>query len=313
MRKILITGACGFVAQHMIRHIQQQDPDAELFGIDVAPACPWETMGIRYRQLDLIDKEKLAAFLAELAPDWIIHLASVSSVSASWQKPVESFINNTNIFLNIVEALHRLGLKTRLLSVGSSEEYGNYPPEKMPLREEYELHPNNPYSVARVSQELLSRLYAKSYGLDIVITRSFNHIGPGQRDTFVVASFIRQLKELARHPGSGVLHVGNIEIIRDFLDVRDVADAYYRLLETGKSGEVYNVCSGRGVKLRTVIDRIAALLGIEVKIKVDPARVRPADNLIIIGDNAKLRAATGWEPHHTLEATLGEMIRSLDA
>lgn len=313
MRKILITGVCGFVAQHLIRHLLQREPDSELFGVDVAPVCPWESLGVRYRQLDLIDKESLAAFLAELAPDWIIHLASVSSVSASWQKPVESFINNTNIFLNIVEALHRLGLKTRLLSVGSSEEYGNYPPEKMPLREEYELHPNNPYSVARVSQELLSRLYAHSYGLDIVITRSFNHIGPGQRDTFVVPSFVRQLVELSRHNGRGVLHVGNIEIIRDFLDVRDVADAYYRLLRTGRSGEIYNVCSGRGTRLRTVIDTIAGFLGVDVDIQVDPARVRPADNLVIIGDNSKLRAATGWEPRHTLEATLKEMIRSLDA
>ena len=145
------------------------------------------------------------------------------------------------------------------------------------------------------------------------MTRSFNHIGPGQRDTFVVPSFVRQLVELSRHNGRGVLHVGNIEIIRDFLDVRDVADAYYRLLRTGRSGEIYNVCSGRGTRLRTVIDTIAGFLGVDVDIQVDPARVRPADNLVIIGDNSKLRAATGWEPHHTLEATLGEMIRSLDA
>lgn len=311
MRKILITGACGFVAQYMIRHILQQEPDAEISGIDVVPACQREAPGFRYRQLDLNNREATAALLAELAPDWIIHLAAASSVSASWRQPAETFLNNTGIFLNIVEALHHFKLKTRLLSVGSSEEYGSYPPEKMPLSEEYELHPGNPYAVARVSQELLSRLYARSYGVDIVMTRSFNHIGPGQRDTFVVPSFVRQLVELARHPG-GALHVGNIEIIRDFLDVRDVADAYYRLLQVGHSGEVYNVCSGRGTRLRTIIDKITALLGIEVEIRIDPARVRPTDNPVIIGDNSKLRAATGWEPRHTLDATLQKMIHALD-
>ena len=199
MRKILITGACGFVAQHLIRHILQQENDSEILGVDVAPVCASESMGIRYRQLDLTGRTELAALLEKFAPDWIIHLAAVSSVSDSWQRPEECFLNNTGIFLNLVEALRLLGLKSRLLSVGSSEEYGPYPTEKMPLREEYELHPGNPYAVARVAQEQLSRLYAQNYGLDIVMTRSFNHIGPGQRDTFVVPSFVRQLVELSRH------------------------------------------------------------------------------------------------------------------
>ncbi len=312
MRKILITGVCGFVAQHLIRHLLQREPDSELFGVDVAPVCPWKNMGVRYRQLDLTDRTELAALLEKFAPDWIIHLAAVSSVSDSWRRPEKCFLNNTGIFLNLVETLRLLGLKSRLLSVGSSEEYGSCSPEKMPLREEYELHPDNPYAVARVAQEQLSRLYAYSYGLDIVMTRSFNHIGPGQRDTFVIPSFVRQLVELSRHPGGGVLHVGNIEIIRDFLDVRDVADAYYRLLQVGNSGEVYNVCSGRGTRLRTIIDEITRHLGIEVEIRVDPARIRPTDNPVIIGDNSKLRAATGWEPRHMLDATLQKMIRALD-
>ena len=159
----------------------------------------------------------------------------------------------------------------------------------------------------------LSRLYAQNYGLDIVMTRSFNHIGPGQRDTFVVPSFARQLVELSRKSGDKVLHTGNVEVIRDFLDVRDVADAYCRLLETGKSGEVYNVCSGIGTRLHSVIDKIADLLRIEVELRVDPARLRPVDNPVTIGDNTRLRTATGWEPRHTLEATLNEMIRSLNA
>lgn len=313
MKKILITGAGGFVAQHLIRHILQQESDSEILGVDVAPVCASESMGIRYRQLDLTGRTELAALLEKFAPDWIIHLAAVSSVSDSWRKPEECFLNNTGIFLNLVEALRLLGLKSRLLSVGSSEEYGPYPTEKMPLREEYELHPGNPYAVARVAQEQLSRLYAQNYGLDIVMTRSFNHIGPGQRDTFVVPSFVRQLVELSRKSGDKVLHTGNVEVIRDFLDVRDVADAYCRLLETGKSGEVYNVCSGIGTRLHSVIDKIADLLRIEVEILVDPARLRPSDNPVMIGDNARLRAATGWEPRHTLEATLNEMIRSLNA
>ena len=162
--------------------------------------------------------------------------------------------------------------------------------------------------MARVAQEMLSKLYADSYALNIMMTRSFNHIGPRQRDIFVIPSFVKQLVEIKRSGGKGTMRVGNLDIVRDFLDVRDVVDAYWRILTMGKPGEVYNVCSGQGVKLRDIISTTAELLGISPTIEVDPALVRPIDNAIVIGESGKLRENLAWEPKFRFEQTLDDMI-----
>lgn len=199
-------------------------------------------------------------------------------------------------------------MSARILSVGSSEEYGNYPEDKMPLQENYELYPNNPYAVARVSQELLSKLYASSLGVDIVMTRSFNHIGPRQREAFVISSFVKQLVDIANHKQENKMLVGNTNIVRDFLDVRDVVDAYYKIVTKGIRGRVYNVCSGTGNRLSDIINEVSILLNITPKIEVDAERFRPADNMVIIGDNSKLKQDLGWSPKYLLTQTLQDMI-----
>lgn len=306
MKRILITGINGFVGGYFVRHLRNTEPATEIFGVDVALTCVLD--GVHYHQTDLTDYAKTRDFLAENQPDWIVHFAAVSSVAASWQSPVLSFLNNTNIFLNIVEGVRSLGLKSRILSVGSSEEYGNYPAEEMPLREDYRLNPCNPYAVARVSQEMLSRLYADSYGLDIVMTRSFNHVGPGQRNIFVVASFIDQIIDMIGSSDSCVLKTGNLEIVRDFLDVRDVVEAYRKLLTDGRRGEVYNVCSGSGYRLRDVVGKIAAELDVSLVCEEMSDRIRNSDNYIIVGDNTKLCKDLGWKPRHEFYGTLREMI-----
>ena len=207
-----------------------------------------------------------------------------------------------------MEAVRAECPSARLLSIGSSEEYGNYPPEAMPLREEYELRPCNPYAVARVAQEMLSKLYAESYGLNIMMTRSFNHIGPRQKDIFVVPSFVKQLVEIRKNGGKGIIRVGNIDIIRDFLDVRDVVDAYYRILTQGTPGEVYNVCSGQGIRLGDIISITANILSIEPNIKVDPILIRPADNAVIIGACSRLQNDLAWKQAFSLEQTMHDII-----
>ena len=208
-----------------------------------------------------------------------------------------------------MENVRLLDLPCTILSVGSSEEYGNYPIEEMPLQETYQLHPSNPYSVARTAQEMLAELFVNGYGMNIVLTRSFNHIGPWQRDTFVISSFVKQLVECKLSGKPAVLHTGNVEIIRDFLDVRDVVDAYYKLLHNGKNGEVYNICSGEGTRLRTIIETLGKLLDMEVTIQTDPSRIRPTDNLVIIGDNSKLKQTISWDLTHTLTDSLQDMIK----
>lgn len=307
-KKFLITGVCGFVARYFIEYLQENNIPAQILGLDIASQCTINAENFKYKQTDLTNKAVLKEILENFEPDYIIHLASISSVSQSWKEPVDSFVNNTNIFLNLAESVRELNLSARILSVGSSEEYGNYPEDKMPLQESYELYPNNPYAVARVSQELLSKLYASSLGVDIVMTRSFNHIGPRQREAFVISSFVKQLVDIANHKQENKMLVGNTNIVRDFLDVRDVVDAYYKIVTKGIRGRVYNVCSGTGNRLSDIINEVSILLNITPKIEVDAERFRPADNMVIIGDNSKLKQDLGWSPKYLLTQTLQDMI-----
>ncbi len=306
MKKYLITGCCGFVARYFVELLRSEG-GAEIVGVDIPQRCVLEAEDFRYERMNLTERHDIYRLLESFRPDYIVHLASVSSVADSWKAPVESFVNNTNIFLNIADGVRELKLNSRILSVGSSEEYGNRPVSDMPLREDYQLRPNNPYSVARVSQELISKLYADSFGVDIVMTRSFNHIGPSQRDVFVVPSFVKQLVEIKRC-GGGVMKTGDISIVRDFLDVRDVVKAYHKILLSGAKGEVYNVCSGEGVSLESVICEISSILEVKPRVELDPSRVRPADNAVIIGDNSKLVSTLGWKRSYTLNDTLKDMV-----
>lgn len=309
MNRILITGCNGFVARYFVEYFRANAIAADFVGIDVADTCL--IARISYAQMDLMDVGCLKKLLATYKPTHIAHFASVSSVSQSWEMPAESFTNNTNIFLNIAETVRKLGLSPRILSIGSSEEYGNYPLHALPLKEHYQLRPCNPYAIARVAQEMISKLYADSYGLEVMMTRSFNHIGPGQREIFAVPSFIRQMLD-AKAGNRAVISVGNVDVVRDFLDVRDVVDAYYKILFFGRKGDVYNVCSGVGHALREVISQIAEIIQFSPELIVDPDKVRPTDNHIIIGDATKLMNDLNWRPSISLELSLRQTIALMD-
>lgn len=309
----MITGFSGFVSQHFIRYICQKDGQIEILGIDMRePDFDYHNIGkganIRFLKKNLLD-DNLYEIFQSYRPDYVLHLASYSSVAYSWKQPSESFINNTNIFLNIVMAINQCGFDTRILSVGSSEEYGNVSEEHLPITESCEMAPLSPYAVARFSQELLSKVFVDSYGLNIVMTRSFNHIGLGQDERFVVPSFIKRIIEIKKSgEKSGIIQTGDLSIVRDFTNVKDVVRAYDILLHKGESGEVYNVCSGQGVRLSEVVKMIADIAGIAIETKVNPKYVRPNDNKRIIGSFEKLRRNFGWRPQIDLKATLKEMI-----
>jgi GDP-4-dehydro-6-deoxy-D-mannose reductase len=313
MDRYLITGFSGFVSRHFLEFLDKQEENAAVLGIDLHEPT-FDLNGFRhlkcsFEQLDLLDKERMQNAICQFQPTYILHLAAYSSVAFSWQNPILSFQNNTNIFLNLIEAVRSLNLKTRILSVGSSEEYGNVTESDLPLREDLQLKPVSPYAVARVSQEMLSQVYAEGYGVDVVITRSFNHIGPGQKDIFVIPSFAKQLAEGVLKGLKRVEIVsGDLSIVRDFTDVRDVVRAYFLLLKKGKGGEIYNVCSGRGTSLSDVLFMISKELGIEVISKVDPILVRPQDNKVIIGSNEKIRNAIGWVLEISFEKALKDVV-----
>lgn len=312
MEKYLITGFSGFVSEHFLNYLNNQEVAVVVLGIDINhhefDIHSFEYIRCSFEQADLLNKDVLDNIIFQFQPNYIMHLASYSSVAFSWKKPVVSFSNNTNIFLNLLEKVREMNLDCRILSIGSSEEYGNVQEAEMPLREEHSLNPISPYAVARVSQELLSKVYAHGFGMDIIMTRSFNHIGPGQHDLFVISSFAKQLVEASQKQNKGELVTGDTSVIRDFVDVRDVVRAYHSLLKNGKKGEVYNICGGVGTSLKEVICKMADILNIEITTRVDPKLIRPNDNRIIIGSSEKIYQDVGWQKRIPLEQSLKDII-----
>jgi len=314
MKKYLITGFSGFVARHFVEYLEDNETMCSVKGLDIRePEFRFEhykNVKISFEKIDLLSKDQVEYIIHEFQPDYILHLASYSSVAFSWQEPVQSFQNNTNIFLNLVDAVRKLNTDIRILSIGSSEEYGNVSNKDLPLKEDHTVNPVSPYAVARVSQEYLSKVYVTGYGMDIVLTRSFNHIGPMQKTVFFVPSMAKQLVELKQSgKNSGDVVTGDISIVRDFTDVRDVVSAYYLLLKAGKKGNIYNVCSGAGLSLKDIIRLISKQLDIEVNIKVDPRLIRPSDNKKIIGSNEKIKRELSWTNVVPLEQSLKDIIQ----
>lgn len=313
MKKYLITGYAGFVGYHFIAHLNSLVHEKiSVLGVDMNVPhdfSSWKfgNLEITHRAINLMDLEEVRSVVAEFKPECIVHLAAFSSVGKSWKEPALYFSNNTGIFLNILESVREAGLQCKILNIGSSEEYGFVEEKQLPLVEDLRINPANPYAVTKMAQESIAKVYSEGYGMNIVSTRSFNHIGPRQRDVFVVASFAKQVAQ-ASVEGRKTLDMttGNLNVIRDFLDVRDVVSAYGLLLEKGKSGGIYNVCSGEGIPLTAIIDGLSQISGIQIATHTDPSLVRPNDIPKIIGSNRKLREDTGWQRNCTLQQTLAD-------
>jgi len=311
--KILITGFSGFVSQYFLEYLNQVEPNAIVLGIARTKPnfdfAQFDKLHIQFESLDLLDKTAVEKLITQFQPEYILHLAAVSSVAQSWQNPYESFTNNINIFLNIVEPIRVQKISCKILSIGSSEEYGAVDETLLPLTEEHLTKPINPYAAARVSQEILSKIYADGYDVNIVMTRTFNHIGARQTDKFVIASFAKQLVALSKkNTTSNKIITGDTSIVRDFLDVRDVVKAYYLLLIKGTKGEVYNICSGKGIELRDIIDTMSEILNIKVETALNPLLVRPKENKKIVGSYKKINEQLGWQPTISLENSLKDII-----
>lgn len=311
MKKILITGISGFVGGYFVDYVKKTHCNLEICGIS-RNLPDWDfvdagAFSITHYKADLNDLNLIKKIIEETEPDYILHLAAQSSVAESWKSPVDSFLNNTNIFLNIIDTVRRIDKGTRVLSVGSSEQYGIVTNSDLPLKETKQQNPQNPYAVARVSQELLAGIYAEGYGLDICCTRSFNHCGAGQKDKFVISSIVKQFAMISKGLQEPVLHIGNGSIIRDFLDARDVCVAYGLLLKSGRRGEVYNICSGTGRSILEIIEILSEMYDVPVKVRQESSHIRPIDNPMIVGDYSKLNSETGWEPKISFEKSLSSI------
>ena len=313
MDKYLITGFSGFVGKHFLDLLEQNGNAAKVLGIDLYPPKfvyrDRHNIQCEFMRLDLLESNAVQSVLSKFKPDYLLHLASYSSVSFSWKKPILSFQSNTNIFLNILEAVQLNNLPTRILSVGSSEVYGDIEPNDIPITEEHSLNPKSPYAAARASQEMLAKIYSEGFGLDIVLTRSFNHIGPGQSESFVAASYAKQLVGGWKNRESKIsLVVGDLSINRDFTDVRDVVKAYYALLKSGRNGEVYNVCNGTGISLAELLSIMSNKLDVHYTTLTDEKLLRPKDPKVYIGSNEKIKQDIGWKTEISLDNAIVDII-----
>ena len=287
--RVLVTGAAGFVGRHLV-------PRLERDGWDVIAAD---------RELDVADAPTLEARVAESAPDAVVHLAAQSSVADSWRQAALTYRVNYLGARSLLEALRRRAPGARLLLVGSAGVYGSLPPGSPPFDETSPLRPVSPYARTKAAADLLGACYA-ARGLSVLRLRPFNHTGPGQSEGFALSSFARQLAEIEAGRREPELRVGNLDSVRDFLDVEDVVEAYVRLLEGGAAAGAYNVASGVGTRIGELLERLIARSRARPRLRVEAERLRPVDQ--IVGDAGRLRRATGWEPRMPLDTTLERLL-----
>jgi GDP-4-dehydro-6-deoxy-D-mannose reductase len=309
----LITGITGFAGSHLAEYVLAEHPGTTVFG-----TMRWRSRTENIRSIeskvelvecDLRDLSSAKGLIEKVKPERIFHLAAQSFVPSSWNAPAESLTTNILGQLNVFEAVRAAGIDPWIQIACSSEEYGLVHEDETPIKEENPLRPLSPYAVSKVGQDYLGYQYFKSFGTKVVRTRGFNHDGPRRGDVFVSSNFAKQLAAIEKKKKPPVIHVGNLEARRDFTDVRDIVRGYWLALDGGcEPGEAYNLCSGKDYSIQKVLDLLIEMSGLEVEVREDPARLRPSDVPVLLGDATKFHAATGWEPRIPYEQTLSDML-----
>ncbi len=299
--KALVTGAEGFVGPYLIEELLNKDYDVIATHRDKISKLPDEVI---IEKLDILDKERLKEIFEQHSPDWIFHLAAISNVGFSIKNPEITMNVNVEGTKNILDMAEEMERPPAVLIIGSAQEYGT--PKFIPITEEHPLNPTSPYAESKIKCEKLARERAKR-GYNTVVVRSFNHIGPGQLDSFVASSFAKQVAEIEKGKRDSI-KVGNLEAERDFTDVRDIVRAYVSAIEKCEPGEPYNVCSGNGYKIQWILDKLIELSDVKVKVERDPSRMRPSDIPVLIGSNKKFFAVTNWLPKINIEESLKDIL-----
>lgn len=311
--RIGITGVAGFVGRHLIRALREA-PGRELHGgdrLDPEAAGRDPELGphlASYRPVEVGDADALAAWVRETRPEAVIHLAAQASGHDALRDPAGTYRVNALGSLHLLEAVRAEAPGAAVLLVGSADVYGSGPPGER-LREDAPLRPQNPYAVSKAAADALGELYAGTYALRVVRTRTFSHTGPGQQPRFALASFADQLARMDAGLLPPEVRVGNLSGVRDYGDVRDVVRAYELLVARGEPGEVYNVCTGVGHSLDELLRRLIRLSGVRAEVIRDSERVRARDAGHLVGDPARLTARTGWRPSISIEQTLEDLYR----
>ena len=306
--RVLISGAGGFVGNHLAAHLAQAQTNAQLVGTTLFESERVHPAIRENRLIDLKDYAQARDLIADCRPDAVYHLAAQAFVPRSFEEPWETLENNILAQLNIIRACLDLNLRPRILIVSSAEIYGEVSADQLPLDEECAIRPTNPYSVSKVAQDMLGLQYYLSHDLPIMRARPFNHIGPGQNGRFVAPAFAMQIADIEEGARETVINVGNLTAKRDFTDVRDIVRAYHLIVEKGQPGQAYNVASGQAYSIGQLLDILLEYSEIDIDVRVDPARLRPVDVPEIRGDFSKLRRHTGWQPSLSIEETLRDVL-----
>jgi GDP-4-dehydro-6-deoxy-D-mannose reductase len=310
--RALITGITGFAGSHLADYLLTLK-DVQVFGITRWRSRTENIEHLKGRisllECDLRDAFSVRDVLRKTRPDRVYHLAAQSYVPMSWVAPSETLTTNLIGEVNIFEALRQEAmLDTRIQLACSSEEYGLVLPGEVPIKETNSLRPLSPYGVSKVAQDFLGYQYHMSYKMFIVRTRGFNHTGPRRGEVFVTSNFAKQIAEIEKGKKEPVIYVGNLDAVRDFTDVRDTVRAYYLSLEKGESGEIYNICTGKGYKVREMLDILLSFSKVKITTKQDEKRMRPSDVELLVGDRTKFEKQTGWKPVIPFEKTMEDLL-----
>ena len=309
--KVLITGITGFVGSHLADYLLSLG-SIEIHGIERWRSRTENIEHIRDKiklvGCDIRDSISVTETIGKIKPDKIFHLAAQSFVPSSWQAPQESLTTNIIGELNVFEAVRAVNINPVIQIAGSSEEYGLVLPDELPIKETNPLRPLSPYAVSKVGQDFLGYQYYKSYNMNIIRTRAFNHTGPRRGEVFASSNFAKQIVEIEKNKREPVIFVGNLDARRDFSDVRDVVRAYWLATEKCLPGEVYNISSGKALSIKEMLDLLLKISKVKVEIKQDSARMRPSDVNVLLGDNTKFCKQTGWKPEIPFEQTLKDLL-----
>lgn len=311
MKKVLITGASGFVGGYLAEYLLSSH-EFEIHGTyhsdESLQSSPVKDR-IQFHHTNLEQKESITSLIQEVKPEFIFHLAAQANVPASFKDPIKTFHANIDSQVYLLDALRSADMfDTRVLIVGSAEEYGYVTPEELPINELTPLRPANPYSVSKIAQDYLALQYVISYKMPLIRVRPFNHIGPRQKTGFVTTDFAKQIAMIEKGEMEPVIKVGNLEAKRDFTDVRDMVKAYALLLQKGEVGENYNIGSGTSHTIQEILDSFLTLAKVKITVEVDKEKLRPSDVPEIICDCKKMNKITGWEPEIPFEQTLKDIL-----
>jgi GDP-4-dehydro-6-deoxy-D-mannose reductase len=309
MKKVLITGASGFVGSHLIEYLLQNENMYEIHGTynSQLPSNPQDN--VTFHQVNFLNKDNVNELIKNVQPEVVYHLAGQASIPDSIKNPVETFHINVDSQLNLFTSLlENKMLDTKILLITSADVYGLITPEDLPVDEETPFRPANPYAVSKITQDYLGQQFYLSYKLPVIRVRPYNHIGTRQSPKFVVSDFAKQTAEIEKNKREPILMVGNLESRRDFTDVRDIVRAYVAALEKGDVGDVYNIGSGVSHSVSEILDMLLSLSTTKIEVKIDHARFRPAEVPEVVCDVSKFHGKTGWKPEISLDQTIKETL-----